>query len=311
VKGKHFVILAVAVFIVSRGNYALAQTPLPDLSGLLPPDGEIIGMKLEEPPRTFKGDELFIMIDGGADVYHEYGFSQVIAVNYIGLSGAALKLEIYEMATPEAAYGIFTFKIGDTGTHLAIGQGAVFEDYYLNFWKGNLLITIIGSDSNEETRQNIIAMAQAVNSRIGQTGTRPAIAELMLRAPVKLSHPKYIRGLLGVMNTYMFDTRNVFHVREGMTGIVNGCRVFVFQYPNGVQSNAAFEQAIGHFKEGKRFTNQARKDTIYRMSGRDGECIVIQEASPYIVVAISPDNDSDKAKDVSKRLVLKLSNQPE
>ncbi len=104
-------------------------------------------------------------------------------------------------------------------------------------------------------------------------------------------------------------TLNVFHVRQGMTGMVDGCRVFVFQYATAAQSNAAFEQAIGHFKEGNRFTNQARKDTLYAMSGRDKESIVIQAVSPFIVVAISPDDGSkkDRAADVSGRLVLKLS----
>ncbi|WP_320042526.1 hypothetical protein [uncultured Desulfobacter sp.] len=49
----------------------------------------------------------------------------------------------------------------------------------------------------------------------------------------------------------------------------------------------------------------------YSMSGRDKESIVIQEASPYIVVAIGPNDDYDKKKavDVLKRLVLKLSDQ--
>lgn len=310
-KGWIFFVLTIALGIVTLGGYARADQPLKDLSELLHTDEEVMGFKLDEPPQTFKGEELFIMIDGGADIYHEYGFVQVIGASYIGLSGPPLKLEIYEMKNADAAYGIFTFKISDKGKHLAIGQEAVFEDYYLNFWKGNLLVTIIGSDSDEKTRQSIIAMAKAVDSRIGQTGNRPKLADLMLREPVKFSHPKYIRGILGVMNTYMFDTRNVFHVREGMTGIADGCRAFVLQYANEIQSNAAFEQAIGHFKEGKRFTNQARKGTIYSMSGRDNESIVIQEISPYIVVAIGQDDaaDKDRAADVSKRLVLKLSDQ--
>lgn len=310
-KGRLFFVLTIVLGIVTLGGYAWAQASMQNLSEFLPADEEVMEFKLDEPQKTFKGEELFIMIDGGADIYHEYGFTQVIGASYARPSGPPLKLEIYEMKSPDAAYGIFTFKSGDNGTPLAMGQEAVFEDYYLNFWKGNLLVTIIGSDSDEKTRQSIIAMAKAVDGRIGETGNRPKLADLMLREPVKFSHPKYIRGILGVMNTYMFDTRNVFHVREGMTGIADGCRVFVFQYANGAQSNAAFEQATGHFDTGNRFTNQVRQGNIYSMSGRDGEPIVIRKASPYIVVAIGPDNsDKDKAADVSQRLALKLSGRP-
>ncbi len=95
-----------------------------------------------------------------------------------------------------------------------------------------------------------------------------------------------------------------------MTGIADGCRVFVFQYANGVQSNAALEQATDHFDTGNRFTNQVRQGNIYSMSGRDGEPIVIRKASPYIVVAIGPEKDQDEAADISQRLALKLSDQP-
>ena len=129
--------------------------------------------------------------------------------------GKSIKLEIYEMESPAAAYGIYTFKIGVGGKALAIGQEALLEDYYLNFWKGNLLVTVIGPDSEEETVQGVVALAKAVDARIAKTGERPELAGLLLREPLAFSHPKYVRGSLGVMNSYIFDTENIFRVREG------------------------------------------------------------------------------------------------
>ncbi|NTU74630.1 MAG: hypothetical protein HGA86_00715, partial [Anaerolineaceae bacterium] len=149
---------------------AAAQQGPGDLSGYLPASGEVAGWKLSEAPKNYRGDELFAMIDGGADIYHEYGFTQVLRAEYLNARGKSIKLEIYEMESPAAAYGIYTFKTDDGGRALAIGREALLEDYYLNFWKGNLLVTVIGSDSEEESVQGVVALAKAVDAHIAKTG---------------------------------------------------------------------------------------------------------------------------------------------
>jgi hypothetical protein len=58
-------------------NAAAQQTP-EDLSGYLLASGEVYGWTPSDAPKSYRGDELFVMIDGGADIYHEYGFTQVL-----------------------------------------------------------------------------------------------------------------------------------------------------------------------------------------------------------------------------------------
>ena len=125
---------------------ATAQQAPEDLSGLLPASGEVAGLTLSDTPQGYRGDDLYQMIDGGADIYHEYGFRQVLSAEYVDGRGKIIKLEMYEMESPAAAYGIYSFKVGEGGKALAIGQEALLEDYYLNFWKGNLQVTLIGQD---------------------------------------------------------------------------------------------------------------------------------------------------------------------
>ena len=51
------------------------------------------------------------------------------------------------------------------------------------------------------------ALARAVDSRIDQTGQRPGLANLLLSGPLAHSQTKYVRGHLGVMSSYIFDTQ--------------------------------------------------------------------------------------------------------
>ena len=283
---------------------AAAQQASEDLSGFLPASGEVAGMTQSGTTQGYHGDDLFQMIDGGADIYHEYGFRQVLSAEYVDGRGKTIKLEMYEMESPAAAYGLYSFKIGEVGKALAIGQEALIEDYYLNFWKGNLQVTLIGQDSEEETVQNVVALAGAVAARIAPTGERPELAGLLLCEPLPFSHPKYLRGALGLMNNYLFDRENIFRVRDGLIGGVEGCRAMVFRYASDSESAEAYEYATTKLSVGTRFIGQTRQENQYTMVDRRQESVMIKQTGRHIAIVVGP--DAEKVKATSERLVEKL-----
>jgi len=299
--GKWFTLL---LLCIAAG--ATAQEAPQDLSGFLPPSGEVAGLTPSDTPQSYRGDDLYLMIDGGADIYHEYGFRQALSAEYVDGRGKTIKLELYEMENSIAAYGIHSFKIGEGGKTLSIGQEALIEEYYLNFWKGNLQVTLIGQDSEEETVQGILDLAKAVDARIAKMGERPDLANLLSREPLSFSHLKYLRGSLGLMNNYAFDRENIFRVSDGFIGGVEGCRAMVFRYADDSESGEAFEYAITKLSAGSGFINGIRQGNQYSMVDRKQEYVIAKQTGRYIAIVIGP--DEDKAKGTSERLVAKLLN---
>jgi hypothetical protein len=292
-----------AVLLLMAAGAAAQQDPV-DLSGYLPASDEVAGWTLSDAPKNYRGDKLFVMINGGADIYHEYGFTQVLSAEYADVLGKSITLEIYEMESPAAAFGIYTFKIGVGGKTLAIGQEALLEDYYLNFWKGNLLVTVTGPDSEEDNVQGVVALAKAVDARIAKTGERPELAGLLLREPLVFSHPKYIRGSLGVMNSYIFERDNIFRVREGMIGAVGDCQAFVFRYTDEGESAKSYDHATKRLSVSPKFMSRALQGKRYSMVGRDKELVMINQTGRYIAIVIG--QNQDRVKSTSDRLVEKL-----
>lgn len=291
------------ILLLIAASTAAQQAP-GDLSGYLPASDEVCGWTPSEAPQSYRGDKLYAMIDGGADIYREYGFTQVLRAEYVNGRGKSIKLELFEMESPAAAYGIYTFKIGVGGKAPAIGEEALLEDYYLNFWKGNLLVTVIGPDSEEETVQGVVALAKAVDARIAKTGERPELAGLLLREPLAFSHPKYVRGSLGVMNSALFDTENIFRVREGMIGTLDDCQAFVFRYANEGESAEVFEHATTRLRVSPKFTSRGLEGNRYSMVGRQQELVAITHTGRYIAIVIG--RNQDKVKSTSDRLAEKL-----
>jgi hypothetical protein len=62
--------------------------------------------------RRFIGQDLFGHIDGGAELFHEFGFVDLLVASYVDTAGRGLDLEVYRMADPRAALGIYLMKCG-------------------------------------------------------------------------------------------------------------------------------------------------------------------------------------------------------
>lgn len=95
-------------------------------------------------PRVFPGSSLFGYMNGGAELYLEYGFS-VASITEITFMGGKYKTEIFKMKGPEEAFGIFSvskFRCLDMPPHSTF---TCRTRYQLQICKGPYYISIINS----------------------------------------------------------------------------------------------------------------------------------------------------------------------
>jgi hypothetical protein len=221
-------IIAVGLLCCSADE---VEAPHPFLV-LLPQEGDAGSWKPEDEPQHVEGEDLFLLINGGAEIYHEYGFTQAAVQSYIDDQDRSLTLEIYEMSDPSAAYGIYSFKRGAAGDSLDLGDEATLQDYYLNVWKGNVLITVIGFDTEKETREGLEALARSVVGKVASTASRPSLVTLLPQEGLNTASVKYLKGGQALFNAHEFARGNIFGVREGVVAEVDGNTVFLFAYEN-------------------------------------------------------------------------------
>lgn len=136
-----------------------------DILALLPADDGIDGWQEASEPVIYKGEDLYDYINGGAEVFFEYGFKQVL-VQEFEKEKKQIILDIYEMSSSEAARKIFTDRSSDSDKQLSIGQDARLSDYYLIFRSGPYFVAVTGLDAEPETTQGIQSIARAVSNRI-------------------------------------------------------------------------------------------------------------------------------------------------
>jgi hypothetical protein len=230
---------------VAFGFFCAGQSS-PGVSGLhsyLPSVEEAGVWKTDGAPQEFKGEDLYLYIDGGAEIYREYGFAEVLVQEYRNREGKGLSLEIFRMTSPESAYGMFTFKRSARGIPVEAGAEGQLEDYYLNFWKGDFLVTITGPDGSPATLRGLLALARAVAAKMqGESRRAQLAAELPLPGLVKTS-VRYFKGFLGFMNNYPSLGKEAFRFQEGVRGDYGSdVSIFVLKYASEGELRGGFPE---------------------------------------------------------------------
>ena len=137
-----------------------------NLALLLPHDDQMKGWYLDGEPETAHGEGLFLLINGGAELYLKAGFKNALQAGYANDAGRMINLEIYKMASQNSAQMIQKYKIGKNGRPVSIGDEAVLEDYYLNMRIGPFQITVSGFDTKAKTLEAILNFARIIDKNI-------------------------------------------------------------------------------------------------------------------------------------------------
>ena len=137
-----------------------------EITELLPAEDKLNGWKTAGPAQIFRGKDLFIYMNGGAEEYLPHGFKQLLAQKYSNENNKIITLELFEMENSSGAEKIYVLKTGERGKGMNIGDEALLEEYYLNFREKQFLATLTGSDPEKETMDGLLSIAREVDERI-------------------------------------------------------------------------------------------------------------------------------------------------
>ncbi len=133
---------------------------------MLIPSSEDKEWQLDGDAKQAEGNQLFMLINGGATLYLQLGFKRALTVTVKNKGGQLLNLDIFEMNSPEIAQQVNREKVGEDSRKIAIGVEAYLGEYYINFHQRVYQITVSGYDSSKESIESITALAKLVSRKI-------------------------------------------------------------------------------------------------------------------------------------------------
>ena len=149
---------------------------------LLPSAGELSGWVQSRAPSTYEGKTLYRDRASSPDLFYAYGFERQAEVEYetpqFG-SKPLILLEIFDMGTPENAFGIYNFHTYPQMKFEWIGSKAMLSGNYLRFSKGKYFIQIESYELATGIREGMITLAKIIAAQIKDPASEPQILALL------------------------------------------------------------------------------------------------------------------------------------
>ncbi len=198
---------------------------------------------------VYAGKDLFLLIDGGADLYFEYGFVQALSSEYSRPPDAIATTELYEMRSPSAAYGVFTSFTAGTGTAVPIGQEAVLGDGYCIFWKGSYVGMLTAASADSAAGQTLLELASELEKEIRYTGPLPDLCALLRKEGMDPRMMVFVRGKLAVGNQLPYAWAGSLASADGVVGESKESRYLILEYADAAAADTALRRAAAEWEK--------------------------------------------------------------
>ena len=132
---------------------------------------------LADAPVTYDRETIFDYINGAGEVYRSYAFKDVLVGQYQEPAGGALNVEIFDMGTPEDAYGVFSYAREEERT----GIGVAFESRgsVLCFWQDRFYVCVAKEPGTDAPDTALEEMARGLSQGLPQGGKRPGLVDAL------------------------------------------------------------------------------------------------------------------------------------
>lgn len=220
-----------------------------------------------EAPKTYTGASLYGYMDGGADLYLEYGLSAA-RIDEVTLAGGKYTIEIFRMNSPEEAFGIYSVSRYQCKSAPPFTPFTCHTPYQLQIVAGPFYVNIINSTGKSADSLTSLKIGEAIVNKVKD---KPAdISGYLPDLPPETINREAIlvKGELGIRN----GVPDLVDYFEGVSGY---CAVILQQaeqtlisvkFGNKEATEAFTTLHAPNQKSAAALTGNAGKETITRIS---------------------------------------------
>lgn len=151
--------------------------------------------------KYYKGESLWGLINGGADVYLEYGFDKLL-FQEVKWKNKSFHVEIYKMKSPESAFGIYSISKYKCSSSNTDDRFICITPYQVQGCIGNYYISIANEVGDSISQEATLKIYEVIDNQIPKVEIQ---IPTKIKSNVNLnnySKLKFIAGSLGLQNGY-------------------------------------------------------------------------------------------------------------
>ncbi len=235
-----FFAVQILLFGCTTAKHAATPASL-DLASVFPAGNAIPGWEISQKVEKYNHDNLFNLVDGQADSFFAYGFEQVAVQRYQDSAGILMNVEIWQLATPADAFGLFT--TGRSGSPAKIGNdGDSDPGRRLAFWQNRYFVNL--GSVNPVLDETLQAFGRAIASSLPTGGERPAIVALLPQSGLAERTTIFFHEEMSIQMQVWLGGTNILGLSQKTNGAVcsyqlgdETVRFLLVEYPDSAQAD--------------------------------------------------------------------------
>ena len=253
---------------------------------------EVGGWKWDGKDMKYNSRTLFDYIDGAAELYLAYGFQNLVVRRFEKPGQPSILAELYEMASSEDAYGLFSFEHQDEP--VGIGQGSEFGGGLLRFWKGKYFVSVYAEGEGKEVEPAILGSGRAMGNAISATGPEPKIIQYLPGQTFGLIDKsiRYLKSHVLLNQRFFISHQNILNLnRETGAALATYLRdrekvhLLLIRYPDSSKAKEAFQSFTKAY-----MPDAAGKD---RVKTEDRRWTFARQSNDYLLIIFGAPRESD------------------
>jgi len=228
--------LWIILLVASCGQKATTTPPVAVALHEVFPSADIVpGWTHDGDTETYTSDTLYDLVNGQADAFYAYNFEQAAVQNYAG-EDTVLRIEIWQLATPADAYGLFTRN--RSGEPADVGnEGDTDPGRRLAFWQDRYYAQVRGRQALEDA--TLRAFAEAIAAALPSGGETPTLIGQLPREGLVERSAIFFRRELSIQDEIWLGGENILGLTAQTEGVLahytlNDARTLLLmvQYPD-------------------------------------------------------------------------------
>jgi len=201
-------------------------------------------------------------------------------------------VELYEMASSEDAYGVFSFEHQDEPA--GIGQGSELGGGLLRFWKGKYFVSVYAEGEGPEVGPGILGLGKATANTIQATGPAPKLIQILPGPNFGLvdKSTRYLKSHVLLNQRFFVSHQNILGLsRETEAALATYLRerqkvaLLLIRYPSASKAQEALQSFSRSY-----MPDAAGKD---RVRTEDRKWTFARQVQDYLLIVFGSPREAD------------------
>ena len=244
---------------------------------------EVEGWKWDQKEMRYHSKTLFDYVDGAAELYLAYGFQNLTVRRFEKSNQPSITVEIYEMDSPEDAYGVFSFERQDEPA--GVGQESEYGGGLLRFWKGRYFVSIYAEGEGKEVASAILQMGRDAAEGIPAAGPEPKLVRFVPGKGFGLVEKslRYVKSHILLNQRFFIAHQNILNLNPKTEAVLaqylrdqQKTQLLLVRYPGPREAEEAYRSFMKAYLPDARGSDRAKtEDQKWTIARQRDEFVLI------------------------------------